>query len=356
MLIQIPVTIFLIFSFCLCVLGIVASKSFQQKILFPYVIQYTAYGAFVLDIYITVFSLIFVNKLSFYNPAFQLINSVFASVTALVMLGSFTVFEFFFAVKSSNHCMKVRAEYSLNSLTSKYAAVDKAVEDKVIDSKESKKKISRIQNMLDFYERMLITARYVRKVAFFQLFLWLSDFISLLIERLFINGFNFARAFTCASAVGFVNGIIFVLPLVFLCFAMGVSFTNNTEQKLLRKIATVEKIKEKKKWSKKNVTNGTEENETSKSSSLKLFIELGYGLIYLIQTESGQKLINVIDEIRKENSSFPMVYYIDTKELDFFQYRVSYGEKETGGEFYKHDDDDARLISILDSIIQILQK
>lgn len=356
MLVQIPVTVFLLFSLLLCVLGILTAKVFQQKILFPYLIRYTAYASFALDVLLTLYSLIFIKHLSFYAPAFQLINSVFASVTALVLLGALCVFEFFFAVKSTNRCMQVRAEYSLTTLTSKYEAVDKALAENIITQKQSDKKISKIQNMLEFYERMLVTARYIKKVALFQLLLWSNHFVSLFIERLFLKDSSFAKAFTYASAIAFVNGLIFILPLVLLCFAMGVSFTNNTERKLLKKIGAVEKIKGRKKRSKSKKKGSGDEEGVPKTPDSKIFIELGYGLIYLIQEESGKKLVNVIEEIRKENTTFPVVYYIDTKELDFFQYRVSYEEKETGGEFYKHDDDDTRLVRILDSIIEIFQK
>ena len=61
-----------------------------------------------------------------------------------------------------------------------------------------------------------------------------------------------------------------------------------------------------------------------------------------------------MEELNAQYEKFPKVFYLDRKELDFLQYRVSLVNNRFDGFSHKHEEDQQRIDSILNDVKQLL--
>lgn len=330
--------------FLLLVLGAFLGKKVLQKIGFPMMIKIMALVLTATAIFILLFSLIFENYTDFYETVLGLINSVFAAWTALVLIFTLCIFLVFFCMASSKNCVEQQARFSLDTMPERFGAVEKALEKGLINEKEASGRFTGIQKMQAYFEKCVVSSRILYRCAYIQLAgLGLSGIVKFFALKI-PAGNSWSEAFTEAVAVSLWNGIVIVIPVIMLCFSLGVSFTDDNQRKILKKIGKVEKFKEE--------GDRPEKSETEDFLKKKIFIQIGYGLIYLIQEDYGNKLLNAVREVEKKNPEFK-INILDCKELDMLEYRIDLEEKETGGMFGKHSTDEERIKEIVERVLEM---
>ncbi|MBQ0051579.1 MAG: FHIPEP family type III secretion protein [Treponema sp.] len=297
------------------------------------------------------------------------------------------IFQAIVITKGATRVSEVAARFSLDAMNQKFFAVDSELNSGYIDDEQARNKKAAIQRDIDFYSSMDGAGKFVSGNVKAGIFITVIDLIAGVIVGMAIGGMDAGEAFGTYTRLTIGDGLLSQLPALLVSVATGLLVTGNSSDELigdqLKKQFTVSGYvyiitgatlalmslipsfpwyllvpfgglfifygyrlvkKEKASFAKKleeeqkakNKQPGAENGEVSPVVPLDaLCLELGYGLIPLVDKEKGAELLERVTRIRREAALdlglvVPKIRIIDNMQLNPDEYSFKIRGIEAG--------------------------
>jgi flagellar biosynthesis protein FlhA len=277
--------------------------------------------------------------------------------------------------KGSSRVAEVAARFNLDALPNKHMAIDQEFSSGVITEEEYRKRKSDLQKTVDFYGAMDGATKFISGAVKVGIIITLVNVIGGLVIGVAMRGETFASAMAVYTSLTIGDGLVSQVPALIISMSTGFivtrsvsdnSFGNDVTEQFTRDgrvywIASVfllilgflpgfpgylllplagavgflafrsSRVKEEKEAAVAQ-KEASEKKETSSSSEPQhivpldaLSLELGYGLIPLVNQEQGAELLERVKQIRKEAAIdmglvVPPIRIVDNMRLEPSEY------------------------------------
>ena len=318
-------------------------------------------------------------------------GKVIEAFGAFVVAGNYVVGIFVFIIlviinllvitKGAGRVSEVSARFTLDAMPGKQMAIDADLNAGALTTEEAKQRREEISKESDFYGSMDGASKFVKGDAIAGILILIINILGGLIIGIWLHGLGIQEAANTYFLLSVGDGLVAQIPSLLLAIATAIIVTRVSETQnlgehiskqmnlsrawlpvsgvliligivpgmpntlfliagfaaalasfLSRRSETIEENKELEKLS------APEENETEEKISLSeiadnspISVQLGYGLIGMVDEESGGPLVNRITGIRKQVSKdlgfiIPAVRVKDDLTLPANQYRIRVGQ------------------------------
>lgn len=290
--------------------------------------------------------------------------------------------------KGASRVSEVAARFSLDSMNTKFFAVDSELSSGYITDEQAREKKASMQRDIDFYSSMDGASKFVSGNVKAAIFITVIDLVAGIITGVAIGDLDFGTAANIYSRLTIGDGLLGQLPSLLISFATGLIVTGNSSEENLgdqlrkqftsdghvyiisgatlilmalipgfphlllvifgglivafgynimrKKEASFAKKLEEEKAAKEKTQNGGSGEEVSPVVPLDdLSLELGFALIPLVDQQKGAELLERVKRIRREAALdlglvIPKIRIVDNMTLDANEYSFKIRGIEAG--------------------------
>lgn len=296
-------------------------------------------------------------------------------VVGLIVFIILVVINFMVITKGAGRVAEVAARFTLDAMPGKQMAIDADLNAGIITEKEARKRRSQISQEADFYGSMDGASKFVRGDAIAGIIITGINIIGGLIIGVMQKGLDIGTAAENYTLLTVGDGLVSQIPALIISTAAGIVVTRNSSGESLGKTVSSQLFSNSKvmyasggilllmglipglpffpffffscilfgigyvnKYSKKIEDEqkiiDTKKSEDSKSDNIEsllsldtLELEVGYGLIAVVDSNKQGDLVDRITSIRKQFASdlgiiVPMIHIRDNLQLDAGNYRL----------------------------------
>ncbi|WP_296328196.1 FHIPEP family type III secretion protein [uncultured Treponema sp.] len=245
-------------------------------------------------------------------------------VIGIILILVLFVLGFFFFSRGLQWTIEVAMIYERdNVMYQKLCVIDRELYDGTITEEKARESKQKVQNEADFFSAMNGAAKFLAGNEKATIALTVISIVAGIAIEVCQNGKIWLEAANSVIPLAAVNVFIFVIPLLIASLAMGMCVTKEPEEVN---------------------TSDSEELEGSKFDYpwFKFVLEIGRGLIPLVDYENGGKLLELITKTRREvaeslGMEVPKVRVIDNIELAPMEYCIKIKGIEAGKSEIKPD-------------------
>lgn len=297
-------------------------------------------------------------------------------VVGFVIFIILIIFQVMVITKGATRVSEVAARFSLDAMNNKFFAVDAELNSGYINEDQAHEKKASIQRDIDFYSNMDGASKFVSGNTKAGLFITALDLIAGFIAGIAIGKMNVGDAAGTFTRLTIGDGLLSQLPALLVSIATGILITGNSSEELIgvqlkkqftvsgyvymisgitialmslipgfpwyllipfgglfvfygynllknEKASFAKELEEKQKAQGAKSTSGEEISPVAPLDALCL--ELGYGLIPLVDKEKGAELLERVTRIRREAALdlglvVPKIHIIDNMQLNPDEY------------------------------------
>jgi len=264
-------------------------------------------------------------------------------IIGIIVFAILVIVNFIVITKGSGRIAEVAARFSLDAMPGKQMAIDADLSAGLIDEKTARTRRKDLEDESAFYGAMDGASKFVKGDAIAGLLITFINVIAGLIIGVAQQGMPFMEAARTYTILTVGDGLVSQIPALIISTAAGLlvskaGVTGSADQAMIRQLTGYPKAL--------GLSAGAEAAaaaappaEEPISSILKiddLKIELGYGLLPLVQSEGGSdRLTDQIKALRRQLASdmgfvMPSVRILDNVQLPPNQYIIRVKEVESG--------------------------
>ncbi len=312
-------------------------------------------------------------------------------VIGLIVFAILVVVNFVVITKGSGRIAEVAARFTLDAMPGKQMAIDADLSSGLIDEKEARTRRKELESESNFFGAMDGASKFVRGDAIAGLLIVAINVIGGIIVGVAQHGMTFAAASHSYTLLSVGDGLVSQMPALIVSTAAGLMVSKagvegSTDRALMKQLSyypqalgmaaavmgivallpgmphlvfaglsagagalSWQSFKHKQNEDSKarveeeqaKVSETTKEEPISTALALDLLrVELGYGLLQLINDVAGHRITDQIKALRRQLAQemgfvMPAVRILDNMQLGANEYRISVKEVESGrGELY----------------------
>ena len=309
-----------------------------------------------------------------------------AVIIGLIVFAILIIVNFIVITKGSSRIAEVAARFSLDSMPGKQMAIDADLSSGLIDEQEAKQRRKTLEDESAFFGSMDGAAKFVRGDAIAGLLITFINIIGGMVVGMAMNDMPFTEAINRYTALTVGDGLVTQIPALIVSTAAGLLVTKasvdgTTDRALISQLAAFpralgvssglllllglmpglpflpfvmlggglgyatfvldRKTRQEVAQAAEAQTRESEEAQpkeepiTTALAIDHIRLELGYGLLQLINDDSGYKLTDQIKALRRQLASemgfvMPSVRILDNMQLSTNGYSIRIKETETG--------------------------
>jgi len=329
LLLDILISLNLLFAFIILFTALFIKKGFSFKSL-PKLALFSA--IFNVSINILANRLIFTKGVDFDGTIIRFFSdffsgSLFFTLIGIIIFTIFIIFQIILITKYSNRVSEVAARFTLDSFQVKLMAIETEYNSGVIDETQAESKKYKLKQEADFYYRMDDAAKFISGSIKINIFFILITILGGILTGNIFYDISIINAISIYFPLIFSNGFLSMIPLTLL------SLTNI-------KLFQLKYLKLRNSYKKSNKKTYEEEPIIFHEP---LTLELGYGMVPLVEKEYGAILIESIREMRYQISqelkiTIPKIRIIDNAILDPREYCIKIHGEDKGRGIIKNID------------------